>query len=191
MGGAHDAFEAPDAAAGRGDGSKSEYSFSANAGRGGEQGPGWPGWDGLEQAFARPARAAGRTRRLGSLTSTSTARGMEDIVRRCHGHREIITNASVVELAEIPLERLVSTRAARNQGLARENKSWACLKWTRDSRHGGPRFAVSSGFVRWHLSRLTAVRGHKDLVTVKTVLTNAYAQERSSRTCNMRGMRSM
>ena len=53
-----------------------------------------------------------------------------------------------------------------------------------------PRFAVSSDFVRRHLSRLTAVRGHKDLVTVKTVLPNGDAQERSSRTCNMRGMRS-
>ena len=41
-------------------------------------------------------------------------------------------------LAEIPLERLVSTRAAQNQGLARGNQRWACSKWTRDSRHGGP-----------------------------------------------------
>ena len=111
MGGAHDAFDAPDAAAGRGQGSKSEYSFSANTGRGGEQGPGWPGWDGLEQALARPARGAVRVRRLGSLTSTSTAGGMEDIVRHCHGHRDSITDASVVELrfhsrGSFPLEQL-------------------------------------------------------------------------------------
>ena len=108
MGGAHDAFDAPDAAMGRG---HAEYSFSADAGRGGEQAPGWPGWDGLEQAVARSARGAGRVRRLGSLTSTSTARGMEDIVRHCHGHREIITDASVVELrfhskGSFPLEQL-------------------------------------------------------------------------------------
>ena len=73
--------------------------------------PGWPGWDGLEQALARPARGAIRVRRLGSLTSTSTARGMEDIVRHCHGYREIITDASVVELrfhskSSFPLEQL-------------------------------------------------------------------------------------
>ena len=36
--------------------------------------------------------------KAGSLTSNSKARGMEDIVRHCHGHREIITDASVVEL---------------------------------------------------------------------------------------------
>ena len=41
-------------------------------------------------------------------------------------------------LAEIPLERLVFTRDARNQGLARGNQSWACSNWARDSRHGGP-----------------------------------------------------
>ncbi len=35
-----------------------------------------------------------RVRRLGSLISTSTARGMENIVRHCHGHREIITDAA-------------------------------------------------------------------------------------------------
>ena len=53
----------------------------------GRAGTGW-------SRAARPARAAGHTRRLGSLTSTSTARGMEDIVRHCHGHREIIIDAS-------------------------------------------------------------------------------------------------
>jgi hypothetical protein len=104
-------FDAPDAAAGRGHGLKSEYYFSADAGRGPEQAPGWPCWDGLEQAVARPARGAVRGRRLVSLTSTSTARGMEDIVRHCHGHREIITDASVVELrfhsrGSFPLEQL-------------------------------------------------------------------------------------
>ncbi len=101
------------------------YSFSAHAGRGKEQAPGWPVWDGLEQGqegMARPARAEGRKRRLVSLTSTSTARGLEDIVRHyCHGHREIITDASVLRGgAEIPLERLVSTtRKAQNQDVAR------------------------------------------------------------------------
>jgi hypothetical protein len=69
------------------------------------------GWDGLEQVVARPARGAVRVRRLGSLTSTSTARGMEDIVRHCHGHREIITDTSVVKLrfysrSLFPLEQL-------------------------------------------------------------------------------------
>ena len=53
-----------------------------------------------------------------------------------------------------------------------------------------PRFAVSSDFVRRHLSRLTAGRGHKDLVTVKTVLPYVDAQGKSLRTRNMRGMRS-
>ena len=52
-----------------------------------------------------------------------------------------------------------------------------------------PRFAVGSDFVRRHLSRLTAVRGHKDLVTVKPVLPGGDAQERSSVTCIMGGMR--
>ena len=188
MGGAHNAFDAPDAAAGRGHGSKSEYSCSANAGRVWEQGPGWPGWDGLEQALARPARGAVRARRLGSLTSTSTARGIEDIVRHCHGHREIITEASLVELrfhsrSTFPLEQLKikTCRGETNAGTARSGPD----------THGtaDPRFAVSSDFVRRHLSRLTAVSGHQDLVTVKTVLPNAYAQERSSMACNMRGMR--
>ena len=45
---------------------------------------------------------------------------------------------SLSTLAEIPLERLVFTRDAQNQGLGRGNQSWACSKWTRDSRHGGP-----------------------------------------------------
>ena len=63
-----------------------------------EEAPGWPGWDGMEQAMeqamAKPARAAGRTRRLGSLTFTFTARGKEDIVRERHLHREILAHAS-------------------------------------------------------------------------------------------------
>ena len=63
-----------------------------------EEAPGWPGWDGMEQAMAKPACAAGRTRRLGSLTSTFTARGMEDIVRERHLHREILAHASALEL---------------------------------------------------------------------------------------------
>ena len=63
-----------------------------------EEAPGWPGWDGMEQAMAKPARAAGRTRRLGSRTSTFTARGMEDIVRERHLHREILAHASALEL---------------------------------------------------------------------------------------------
>jgi len=114
-------FDAPDAAAGRGHAVEiREYSFSADAGRGGEQAPGWPGWDGLEQAVARSARGAGRVRRLGSLTSTSTARGMEDIVRHCHEHREIITDASVVELrfhsrGSFPLEKELKIKAVRGE----------------------------------------------------------------------------
>ena len=127
MGGAHNAFDAPDAAAGRGHGSKSEYSFSADAGRGGEQAPGWPGWDGLEEALARPARRAVCVQKLGSLTSTSTARGMEDIVRHCHEHREIITDASVVELrfhskSSFPLEQL-EIKAWRGETKARPARS--------------------------------------------------------------------
>ena len=77
----------------------------------GSMGTGWLGWDGLKQALARPARGAVRVRRLGSLTSTSIERGMENIVRHCHGHQEIITDASMVELrfhskSSFPLEQL-------------------------------------------------------------------------------------
>ena len=68
-----------------------------------EEAPGWPGWDGMEQAMAKPARAAGRTRRLGSRTSTFTARGMGDIVREGHLHREILAHASASELAEMSI----------------------------------------------------------------------------------------
>ena len=85
----------------------------------GRAGTGW-------SRAARPARAAGHTRRLGSLTSTSTARGMEDIVRHCHGHREIITDASVVELrfhsrGSFPFEQLEikAWRGETNAGPAR------------------------------------------------------------------------
>ncbi len=139
--------------------------------------------------MARPARGAVRVRRLGSLTSTSTARGMEGIVRHCHWHEEIITDASVVELRfhsrnSFLLEQL-EIKAWREETKAGPARSGPDTHGTTD-----PRFTGSSDFVRRHLSRLTAVRGHKDLVTVKTVLPNAYAQERYSMTCNMRGMRS-
>ena len=135
----------------------------------GRAGTGW-------SRAARHARAAGHTQgwgrsppppqHVGWKTSSGNATGIEK---------------SSSTLAEIPLERLVFTRDARNQGLARGNQSWACSKWTRDSRHGGP---LDSPLVQ-----SSSVRGHTDLVPVKTVLSYGDAQERSSVTCIMGGMR--
>ena len=92
---------------------------------------------GVGEAFA----CSGRTRRLGSLTSTSTARGMEDIVRHCHGHREIITDASVVELrfhsrSSFQLEQLEikAWRGATKAGPARSDQRLTARRT--------PRFAV-------------------------------------------------
>ena len=80
-----------------------------------EEAPGWPGWDGMEQAMAKPARAAGRTRRLGSRTSTFTARGMEDIVRERHLHREILAHASALEL-KCQFDRVARRAASLSMG---------------------------------------------------------------------------
>ena len=80
-----------------------------------EEAPGWPGWDGMEQAMAKPACAAGRTRRLGSRTSTFTARGMENIVRERHLHREILAHARALEM-KCQFDRVARRAASLSMG---------------------------------------------------------------------------
>ena len=98
-----------------------------------EEAPGWPGWDGMEQAMAKPARAAGRTRKLGSRTSTFTARGMEDIVRERHLHREILAHASALEL-KCQFDRVARRAASLSMG----SQSCACSMRARSLPGIGP-----------------------------------------------------
>ena len=65
--------------------------------------------------MAKPARVAGRTRRLGSLTSTFTERGMEDIVRERHLHRQILAHASALEL-KCQFDRVARRAASLSTG---------------------------------------------------------------------------
>ncbi len=80
-----------------------------------EEAVGWPGWDGMERAMAKPAHAAGRTRRLGSRTSTFTARGMENIVRERHLHREILAHARALEM-KCQFDRVARRAASLSMG---------------------------------------------------------------------------
>ena len=146
-----------------------------------EEVPGLPGWDGAWSGCVMRARAPGRTRRLGSLTSTFTACEMEDIVRERHLHREILAHASALEL------KCQFDRVARRAASLSTGKSKLRMLDARQIIPGyrTPGSARNLRFVLCHLKEESGGSAVKRLVRSWATLHGRDSQERSSMTRDM------